>query len=366
MPYVVLMAVIVVAGMIVLITGWWRLALAIFRIPARSMTVDKLGLRVPAEHVERVNSILASFAGGFNATIASPSAVAWERYCDGLPALLRPFAQEGAAMGYTPRRLFLFDGPDFERRVVERHPGFRYLHHVGLGFWAGLRRYNPSQLARLVADLDPLYRYLCYDGYGFKHAFFDYPKDPASLRRLDALEGYARHAAYQGVGRAMFFYYMGDPPLLKEHIRKLGTHAPDAAGGVGLASVFIFPDRLQIAQELAARLPADWHADIHVGMCFGLKARSINDPGQLECDLSGAPAEVQAAVRTAIAECDRIEAQVRAEGVEDGYRCWRARVAAWMTGHVQYPLAGLIGGEPGPGPESQTALHAGVGDHGEL
>ncbi len=364
MTLATLSAAIIVAGAIVLIAGWWRFALRVFAIPVADMTVAQLGLRVPAEHVARVDGILASFAGGFNAALTSPSPHAWERYCNALPALLRPFAQEGAAMGHTPRRLLRFDAADFARRVVGPHPGFRYLHHVGLGFWAGMRHYSPVQLTRLTADLDPLNRYLCYDGYGFKHEFFDHRKDPAGLRPLDALAGYARHAAYQGVGRAMFFRFMGEPPLLVEQLRALGVYAADAAGGVGLASVFVFPDRLEIARQLGASLPPDWHAAVHVGMCFGLKARSINDPDQFGRDMACAPADVQSAARAAIEACDRIEAQVRAERAPDGYRLWRERLAAWMTERIVYPLVAASESASELDQASRAGQPAGVEDDG--
>ncbi|MCK4342453.1 MAG: DUF1702 family protein [Phycisphaerae bacterium] len=344
MVLVVYIAVILVA--VVLFTGWWRVALAPFKIRADRMTVAKLGLRVPAEHAARVDSILSSFAGGFNAMIAAPSASAWERYCDTRQALDGPFAQEGAAMGYTVRRLFQFDAAKFEARLPRRYPGFRYLHHVGLGFWSGMRNHSPQHLAQVTANLDPLYRYLCYDGYGFKHGFFDYPHDPTSLRKLDALDGYARNAAYQGVGRALFFYFMQDPDLLSEHVAKLGPHAIDAAGGAGLASVFIFPDQMEVPLELMTRLPAEWHKDIHQGMCFGLKARSINDPEQFERDMARLADPVREAIYASIRECDRAETQVRAQRAEDGYQRWRVLVAQWMAVHIDYPLAAVKA--PGP------------------
>jgi hypothetical protein len=330
-----------VAAAMLAATGWWRLAFAPFRIRTNRMTVHALQLHVPTEFVPRVDSILRSFAGGFNAMISAPSESTWQRYCDTLPTLFRPFAQEGAAMGYTVRRLFRYDPVDFEKRFVPAHPNFRYLHYVGLGFWSGMRRHDSSRLARIVAGLDPLYAYLCYDGYGFKHAFFDYPRNPAGLDPLDSLGGYARNAAYQGVGRAFFFYFMQVPRLLIERLDQLGSYAPDAAAGVGLASVFVFPNQLEIACELAARLPWSWHDHVHLGMCFGLKARSLNDPIQFQRDVDRLPAGVRDAVQAAVEQCDRIEAEVRAERVEVGYRCWRERVTRWMASRIEYPLAGV-------------------------
>ncbi len=39
--------------------------------------------------------------------------------------------------------------------------------------------------------------------------------------RLNELEGYARSAAYQGVGRAFYFLFMDDHDALIEHAAKL-------------------------------------------------------------------------------------------------------------------------------------------------
>ena len=330
------------AAVLLIITGWWRLAFVVFRIRPSGMTVEKLGLLVadPAD-ADRVDLVLQSFAGGFNAMISRPSWSGWRAYCDSLPALCQPFAHEGAAMGFTLRRLFRFDAAAFENQLAGAQPGFRYLYYVGLGFWSGMRNHDPQRIARIVRDLDPMYGYLCYDGYGFKQAFFDPGRSPQGLSRLDALSGYPRRAAYQGVGRALFFLFMDRPQRMVAYLDQLGIHAGDAAAGLGLASVFVNPDRLGIAQELGSRLPVRWHDDFHLGMCFGLKARSVNDADQFDRDLARHSPAVQQAVRAAIRECDRVELRVRAEQEVDGYRRWRAEVTQWLAGNVEYPLAGL-------------------------
>lgn len=318
--------------------GWWRVALRPLRIPVHKMNVAELGLRVPHEHAERVDRILAAFAGGFNSMLTGPSESAWERYCEVLSPLEQPFAHEGAAMGYTPRHLLRWDPERFERRIVGRHDGFRYLHYVGVGFWAGMRNHHPHKLLQTASKLDPLYRHLCFDGYGFKCAFFDLPKQPTVLARLEEFDGYARNAAYQGVGRALFFHYLGEPETLIDRAHMLGAYALDVAGGVGLASVFIFPDRLRVALELADQWPQAWRPHVHLGMCFGLKARSINDPEQFARNIGRLPAAVYNAVSASLRYCDQVERQIRADGAEDGYRRWRAAVADWMAENVAYPL----------------------------
>ncbi len=335
------------AAILAFATGWWRLAFAVFAIRRGRMTIERLGFVVKSPpDVERVNGILESFSGGFNAMICRPSASGWVRYCDSLPAVYCPFAHEGAAMGHTLRRLGRYRPAVFEEQIVRPRPEFRYLYYVGLGFFSGMRGHDPQRLTGMVEGLDPVYGYLCYDGYGFKHGFFDYLKDPGCLGRLDSLEGYARNAAYQGVGRSFWFLFMGDHDALIEHIGRLGAHACDGAAGLGLGAVFVYPDRLEIAQELGMKLPDEWHDHFHLGMCFGLKARSSNDPDQFARDVARCGAGVQEAIVSAIRECDRAERQVRSEREEDGYRRWRGLVTRWMASHIPYPLAGVVSSVP--------------------
>lgn len=343
---IIIAAVLILATVPVIATGRWRYVFRLFAIDAREMTVEELNLAVhDPDDIKRVDQILASFSGGFNAMISSRSQAAAHAYCDSLPVLNQPFAEEGVAMGYTLRHLFRFDAKEFEDQLVRPRPEYRYLYYVGLGFWSGMRNQTPEKVSRIAEGLDPLHRFLVFDGYGFKSAFFDYRKNPGSLKKLlDQLDGYSRHTAYQGVGRAFWFLYRDDREAMIHHMTQLGDCAADAAAGVGLASVFVNPDRLDVGQSLARSLPQDWQPAFHLGMCFALKARSINDLDQFERDMDRAAPAVREAAYESIRECDRVELQIRADGKEDGYRRWRSRVAAWMVDHVEYPLAGMKSG----------------------
>ncbi len=362
-PWLYIALYVVAAVVVALTTGLWRRAFIMFGIRPGRMTVERLGLMVSSpSDVTRVNTILRSFAGGFNTMITARSYSACRGHCDSLPVLYQPFAQEGLAMGYVLRQLFRFDSATFEERLVKVRPEFRYLYYVGLGFWSGMRNHDPQRLARWVKDLDPLHGCLCYDGYGFKRAFFDYPRSDQSLRRLDDFAGYAKNAAYQGVGRAFFFLYMQRPDLLVEQIGKLGAYAEDAAAGTGLAAAFVNPDRLELARELATRLPKQWHAHFHLGMCFGLKARAINYVEQFERDMARMSSRVQEAVYASVRECDRVELLVRSEQAPDAYRRWRSRVTEWMSAHIEYPLAGVRESTSEiPGGEQRVSTRADVG-----
>lgn len=322
--------------------GRWRLVLSPFRIKPERMTVARLGLTVrECSNVRRVDSILAGFLSGFNQTLTARSLEEAFAACDRESPLLRPFAHEGLAMGYTPRALFRYDAGSFERDVVKKKPEFRYLYYVGLGFWSGIRNHPARKVMGIVPGLDPLHRYLVFDGYGFKVAFFDAPRSKSALTRLHAFDGYARHAAWQGVGRALYFRFMDDADVMFDHIRACGDHAADAAAGVGLAAVFVNPDRIDRAIELARMMPPEWQPHVHLGMCFGFKARSINDVDQFERDLARLEPGVQAAIWASIRECDRVELLVRSELSDQGYQDWRERVTAWMDERIEYPMRGV-------------------------
>ncbi len=317
----------------------WRGVMKLFAIRETTMTLERLGFDVTTEeHRAKVEGVLQHFAGGFNRMICDARFASWKDYCNALPSFYRPFAHEGAAMGYPLRRLGMYSGEAFEAEVVRAFPQYRYLYYVGLGFWGGMRGFTPSRMCSLTRELDPLYRYLCYDGYGFKHGFFG-ERQGKAVAPLMRLEGYARHAAFQGLGRSLYFHYMdADPEVLVDRLRELNEYGADAASGVGLASVFINDEQLDVAIDLAARMDAAWQPAVQQGMCFGLKARCINDVERFENWMQNQPACRQEAVYTAIRECDRIELQVRDEGREDAYRQWRERLAFWMEAHVDYPL----------------------------
>ena len=326
-------------------SGWWRSFFRAFAIRPSRMTVRKLGLRVTSpDDVKRVDTVLSNFAGGFNAIISARSESGWRKHCQIVEPLFRPFAEEGAAMGYTLRHLFRYDADAFEREIVKPQPEFRYLHYVGLGFWSGMRNHDATRVMRIADGLDPLHRNLCFDGYGFKQAFFDYREKPEVLRRLDELDGYARNAAYQGVGRALYFLFLGEPETIVEHTKRMGEHAVDVAAGLGLAATFVNPDRLHKARALAEAMPRELQDHFHLGMCFALKARSINDREYLERCVAELDPGVREAVWASIRECDRIELQVRSmdgEVREDGYRQWRHQVTEWLADHIDYPMAGV-------------------------
>ncbi len=192
----------------------------------------------------------------------------------------------------------------------------------------------------------PEHGVLCWDGYGFKLGFFDFAREPFWRTRLERLTGYDRNAAYQGLGRSLWFRFMGSPQDLIEIVQSLGPHARDTASGVGLAVAFTTVDRPQRGFAVLGQMPEDWHDDILVGMTFAYKARSIADPEYFETMMNTLENDRREAIGAAIKRCDAIETAVRADGGTDGYRRWRMGLRHWLGENIEYPFAKMKAAEP--------------------
>ncbi len=208
----------------------------------------------------------------------------------------RPFFFEGAAMGYLPRGYLLrgFEVANAERDLMAMHPRFRYLYYVGLGFWYGFRhRRSPSRIAAIEPHVERLYYPLCYDGFGFKLGFFEYPQRPAVRRVLDRGPAEHRSVLWQGFGRALFFVYMDDEKSFEsEKAAARDEHRDDLEFGRSLALAFTGLDRPErIVTHLdAARGGRDQAARL-LGVTWALTAREMNDPDYFGECVGRAPAE---------------------------------------------------------------------------
>ena len=235
-----------------------------------------------------VSRLGEAFLGGYNAMLSRESLEHVAATGNGIETHFRPFFFEGAAMGYLPRGYYTKDcSPEHAMAdLLRMHPGFLYLYYVGLGFWFGFRHPGrPSRLERIAGHLDPLYFPLCYDGFGFKLGFFDFPRDPAAAARLERCPAERWPYAYQGFGRAMFFVYMDDEAGFRELAGSppLAERRADLELGRALACGFTGVDRPETLlgfvaaardeQELAARL---------TGVTWALTARRMNDPEYFE------------------------------------------------------------------------------------
>jgi hypothetical protein len=323
--------------------GLWQAMLRPMRIGPERMDWRRLGMNLrERDDQERVERICEVVAGGFNEMITGAGDEDWWRYCEQVEPHYRPFAREGAARGFLLRHKFSGGPKRFEQDMVGAHPEGTYMFYVGTGFWYAMRNKRAGAMDGLTGDWDPMYRMLCYDGYGFKHGFFDYEHIQQLARKWSSLRGYGRRAMLQGVGRSMWFRFMRDPEKLVSEIK---AHEElmqgDVTAGLGLASVFVHLNHLEPVWELAGAIPRSFKRDFSLGMAFAFRCRQMNDEAYFDECVGKLSAERQKAIRASLAECARLEQGLRERREPNSYGAWREQLTKWMEKNVRYPLEGL-------------------------
>jgi hypothetical protein len=147
----------------------------------------------------------------------------------------RGFAYEGAGMALalldilTPWRR-----GRLRRFLAGPAQAHVYIVHIGAG-WALAR----LPVERLLGGLDPKFRWLALDGYGFHQGFFHWPRAVLGQRVPRRLAGYARRVFDQGVGRSLWFVEGADPGRIAADVRAFpAARRPDLWSGVGLACAY--------------------------------------------------------------------------------------------------------------------------------
>lgn len=238
----------------------------------------------------------------------------------------RGFAFEGAAMGVAVGDALPFSPPGrLVTFLANLADDYLYLGYVGVG-WAMAR--TPWRSRVLLATLDPLLKWLVWDGRGFHDVYFQ--RRGALKRPGSAPGGYAPRAYDQGVGRALWFAAGADAALAVRLVRAQDPQrARDLFSGLGLAIAYAGAATEDDLREVSAA--AGKHRPrLAQGAAFAAEAHSLAGrvPSHTEaaCQvLCGCSAEVAAAlVRT-----HRRELPSAAEAAPDTppYEVWRARVA---------------------------------------
>lgn len=296
---------------------------ALFAIPSSEVRVDRRGFQVGApETRSRLESIGEAFVAGYHAALEESRPAPLARRLDGLDRERVGFSYEGAAMALalvdamipwrrSRWRAFL-DGPG------EPHA---YMVHVGAG-WALARLGAPVR--RLIPDMDPLLRWLAFDGFGFHEGYFHWSRYAGGGPAPSSLTGYERRAFDQGLGRSLWFVDGADPGRVARDVADFDheRHA-DLWSGVGLASTYAGgADPTALASLRAhAGTHAAWLAQ---GAAFAAKAR---------WRAGNATAHTRAACETLCAIDDRAAAEITDVALldRDGngaseYESWRRRV----------------------------------------
>lgn len=290
----------------------------------RETTFERRGFRCPnpasRAHLEHAG---AAFASGYHAGLEQDSIPNLCGELENSPQEQRGFAYEGAALA-----LALLDTltPWRRDRVAKllRGPGdaHAYMIHVGVGWaWARL----PVNLARASGRLDPLLRWLAFDGYGFHEAFFKWPAYLAGKPYPRRITGYAARGFDQGFGRCLWFVDGGDVEAIPRTIATLSPqrHA-DLWSGVGLAATYAGGvDADELSQLRVCAGP--FAPQLAQGSAFAAKARHRAGNLVPHTDvatriLCGMPALEAARL------CDTTLENLPATAAQPAYEIWRQRI----------------------------------------
>lgn len=220
----------------------------------------------------RIEQVGLSFLAGYHAALAESDCVALCRELDRAESDFRGFAYEGAAMSlFLVDRLAPWRGQKFEVFCRGGGDAHLYMAQVGAG-WALARL--PMGLERGVARLDPLLRWLAYDGYGFHQGFFDWRHSVCGPRRIPRrVRGYGRRAFDQGLGRSLWFVEGAEVRQIPVTIGgfPLSRHS-DLWSGVGLAATYAGGVGREDLEHL--RIAAGgFSAELAQGSAFAAEAR---------------------------------------------------------------------------------------------
>jgi hypothetical protein len=188
----------------------------------------------------RLERVGLEFLGGYHTALeeASVNDLA-ARLNSSVEEEFRGFAFEGAAMALT-----LLDRVHLHRgsfREFAEGPGaaHTYMLHVGAG-WAFARLpWVRRRLDRAMASLDPVLRWLAIDGYGFHEGYFYWPRTIRQHLVPAAVNGYARRAFDQGLGRSLWFVEGADSGRVACAIASFPqSRRSDLWAGIGLACTY--------------------------------------------------------------------------------------------------------------------------------
>ena len=275
-------------------------------------------------HEARLESIGKAFLRGYNLTLTMRSFDEFGHAMAQETDLLRGFFIEGGAMGSA-----LVDSLPFRKamlpRYIARFAGqFPILVHAGVGLTISKL---PWREKGILAELDPFYRWLAYDGLGYHNMYFEPEKTLTGPKR--ALSGYASRAYDQGAGRGIWFISGADIGKAAGTIATMASdRQSDLWAGVGLALCYAGP--AGSAAFLEAKALAGPHAaNMATGVAIACAAR-VKDQSLLP-ETREAISDLWRISPEALAEqVESIRMAVASSALADGtaYATWRAEIAA--------------------------------------
>lgn len=321
--------------------GWRaRLRSSLLSIPIEETLPERRGFQVDtADAASRITRVGANFLEGYHAALLDPDpARLGSRLEREIPPGWRGFAFEGAGMALALQDAILPRAPwrpSRVRRFVEGS-GFRhrYLVLVGAGWSFGR---IPRRYGRALVGLDPLLRWLAFDGYGFHNGFFHWRRFIQQRRRPRRLRGYGLRSFDQGLGRSLWFVLGMNPERIAEAIETFpATRRGDLWSGVGLACGYAGGLPVDRVMDLR-RLAGPWLVHAAQGAAFAAKARLDADEGTPELELACSELCGASAAEVA-AKTGELMAGLPDEGgdlasSEPAYEVWRMRLREHLATH---------------------------------
>jgi hypothetical protein len=217
-----------------------------------------------------LQTIGRTFIRGYNAALMARDVEAVMQLVSSIPVAQRGFAAEGAAMGAAIADSISFRKLLLPACVEAFELDFTYLAHVGAG-WSLAR--VPWRRRRILAELDPLLRWLAFDGLGFHDTYFYHRRILAGWR--GERRGYAARAYDQGVGRAIWFIAGGSVSAAIKLLSALPVmRQSDLWSGLGLAMTYAGPitaEDIAVACEAAG----GHRSQFAQGIAFACEARVL-------------------------------------------------------------------------------------------
>ena len=272
-----------------------------------------------------LETIGQTFIRGYNAALMARNAEAVLLFINNVSPTERGFAVEGATMGAAIADALSFRKLLLPACIEAFEFGFTYLAHVGAG-WSLAR--VPWRRRRILAELDPLLRWLAFDGLGFHDTYFSHRRILAGWRR--ERYGYAARAYDQGVGRGIWFVAGGSVLAAIDLLSALPvSRHGDHWSGLGLAMTYAGP---VTADDIASACEAagPHRVQFAQGVAFACEARVLARYVPAHTDLAARAVwgigaeEVSGLVRQAR---DRLP---KAENDPPRYEIWRRAVAGFF------------------------------------
>lgn len=197
-----------------------------------------------------------AFLGGYNAVITAGRPAQALRDMT-IPAGERGFAVEGAAMATVLLDLLSVARGRRTRQLLEME-GERYRHliHFGAGFAFGRLRWRGWMG---LGALDPMLRWLAFDGTGFSVAALGDDQQVRALAEHRFRCDTRCHVRHQGTGRALWFIESAEPARIAERISTFPAHHHgDLWSGVAFAATLAGGGTPADVDLLTGLAGADW------------------------------------------------------------------------------------------------------------